>query len=130
MLKKHEQEKKEMEMKKQNLSISSITKKMIKFNNILIEDDSASDDDKNHIGININDIDDNLNLLEEGRENSKIDGNSILNDDSNNLQNTIMEDISNNFQDIIIKDTLNNIQETIIQQDISNNLPDISNNTN
>ena len=79
--------------------------------------------------ININDTYDNLNLLEEGRENSKIDDIPILNDDSKNIQNTIMEDISNNFQDIIIKDTLNNIQETIIQ-DISNNLPDISNNTN
>ena len=108
-------------MKKQNLSISSITKKMMKFKNILTEEDSSSDDDKNHIGININDTNDNLNLLEEGRENSKIDDIPILNDDSKKLQNTIIEDISNNFQDSIIKDTLNNIQETIIQQDISNN---------
>lgn len=130
MLKKHEQEKKDMEMKKQNLSISSITKKMMKFKNILTEEDSSSDDDKNNIGININDTYDNLNSLEEGRENSKIDGNSILNDDSKKLKNTIIKDISNNFQDIIIKDTLNNIQETIIQQDISNNLQDISNNAN
>ena len=124
VLQEHEKHKKDLEMKKQNLSISSITKKMMKFKNILEEEDSSSDDDKNNTNIE-NNFDDNFNFLEEGRENIINKGITTEINENENI-NIDIQDISENIQNEI-QDTINNIQNTIVR-DMSNNIQDISNN--
>ena len=88
--KKLQQEKKQQEDvkdKMNNLSISAITKKMTKFQNILIASDSDSDNDKpNHLSLDINDTNKEIE--------SVID--NVINDISENVLDITM-DVSNNI---------------------------------
>ena len=77
-----------------NLSISAITKKMTKFQNILIASDSDSDDNDNdklnHVSLDINDTNKQIE--------SVID--NVINDISENIVDTttdITMDVSNNI---------------------------------
>ena len=101
-LQQEQKEKENVKDKLENLSISAITKKMTKFQNILIASDSDSDDDDNkpnHVSLNINDTNKQIE--------SVID--NVINDISENVVDTVSD---------IIMDVSNNITT-----DVSNNNP-------
>ena len=106
ILEEHKKHEEDMEYKKNNLSLKSLTKKITKFQNILIADDSSSEDDetdnKKHVSINI--------------EESSQPG-EILNQEGN----LIVRDIES--QEPIVDNSENIITNTIneIITDISNN---------
>ena len=91
-LQQEQKEKENVKDKLENLSISAITKKMAKFQNILIASDSDSDDDDDKPNFISLDINDNTNKV-----NTEIT--TIINDISDNIvdSSNITIDVSNNI---------------------------------
>ena len=95
---------KNIEEKKKNMTLKELTKKMTKFQNILIADDSSSDDSQEHA------------------EQEPMDEHHIV----ENIKITINEDIVPDTETVEETDT----NETIINEKIDNMITDISNNSN
>ena len=110
ILEQHKKHEEDMEYKKKNLSLKSLTKKITKFQNILIADDSSSEDDdidskQQQVSINITDT------------------TSAPGDLLTQTENLIIRDIES--QEQIVDNS-----ENIITNTINDMITDISNNSN
>lgn len=104
LLEEHKKHEEDMEYKKNNLSLKSLTKKITKFQNILIADDSSSEDDDadekpKHVSINISEPGEILTQTENIITSEIREPEPVIDISENAITNTIndiISDISNN----------------------------------